>query len=55
MEPLDTQDYNELIDLVVVAMASEIVDGMLVANSPSTRLVNLKRLEMKLIRARDGV
>ena len=53
MEPLDTQDYDELIGLVVKATSEEIVDTLLIQNSPSNRMISLKRLEMKLIRARD--
>jgi hypothetical protein len=54
MEPLDKQDYEELIALVVRAQAIEIVDSMLIENSPSNRLISLKQLEMKLIGLQDA-
>jgi hypothetical protein len=52
MGPLDTQEYQELIGLVSEAIAIEIIDSMLIENSPSTRLISLKRLEMKLYAAK---
>ena len=58
MEPLDTQDYGELIELVGKAKGEEIarciIAGRAIGESPTTRLVNLNRLEMKLIGLRDA-
>ena len=66
MEPLDTQDYDELIELVGKAKGEEIarcinesclplmIAGRAIGESPTTRLVNLNRLEMKLIGLRDA-
>ena len=49
---LDEQDYDELLKLVVKAQAEEMIDGILIQNSPSNRLISLKRLEVKLIQAK---
>ena len=52
---MDEQDYDELLKLVVKAQAEEMIDGILIQNSPSNRLINLKQLEIKLIRGRQFV
>jgi len=49
MTMFDVQDYDELLRLVVKAEAEEMIDGILIENSPSTRMVFLKSLEIKLI------
>jgi len=55
MNKLDDQDLGLLVELVVGAEAQEILLGALSKNNPTTRMVHLKQLEMKLIRMKaDG-
>lgn len=50
MEPLDYQDCVELTNLVVQAQADALVRHALSKNRPTTRMVYMKQLEMKMIR-----
>jgi hypothetical protein len=47
---LDKQDLVLLLALINKEQAEEIIDGILIESGVSTRLVNLKQLEMKLIK-----
>lgn len=51
---LDVQSIEAIIDLVVQAKAVEMIDMMLIKNSPSNRMISLTRLEMELTAAKQG-
>ena len=55
MEPLDSQDVEELIQLVVDATAKTMMDDILIEAGITSRIIYLKQLEMKLIRLRSGI
>ncbi|RLA44343.1 MAG: hypothetical protein DRR06_09905 [Gammaproteobacteria bacterium] len=53
MSKLDEQDLGLLVELVVGAEAQEILLGALSKNNPTTRMVYLKQLEMKLLKMKS--
>lgn len=51
---LDEQSIEVIIELVIKAKAEEMIDMMLIKNSPSNRMISLTRLEMELVAAKNG-
>ncbi|MCL1598065.1 MAG: hypothetical protein M3094_02690 [Actinomycetia bacterium] len=51
---MNEEEVELVMELVIQDQARELIDGILIENGPSDRLMALKRLEMKLIHVKTG-